>query len=711
MEDSRKGPEDPWTPDATLRNCPEPILGMTPNGVLETWNPAAERLLGFTKDDVLGRSLFDLLAPALDVSPEQLRERLRTGEPPPYSEGTVRRKDGTAVEVALVLSGVKDGEGHPVALVGALRDLRGSKNTADQLRRSRDLLNRAEKVALLGSWEWEVERDLVAWSEELYDIFGIAPGGFEATLQAFLARIHPEDRQRVRDTVNATVVEGRPFDFHHRLIRPDGVIRFVRCKGQLLFEQGTSRRRLVGICQDVTDLRSEEQRFLPLVESEVARREAAERQALLLSRASLILTQFPDIQGALRQFAALAADHVGDVCLVDLFTPEGTLRRVAIGCRDPALRENIEAQFHGATPGVGVPEIARILENRRGRLVLFDSEEVLPQPTVTPSELEALRSLRVGSAVIVPIQLQGRTLGALTFLRFSGEQSFGPEDARLAEGLAYRIAVSLENAELFQKTATEAEVLRASDEKLRGQNVELERRVRERTAQLRGALNELEAFAYSVAHDLRAPLRAMRGFSQILLEAHSTRLDEAGRDYLSRISVASARLDGLIQDLLEYSRIGRSTVELKSLPMEAVLKTVVKEMEPEFRERRADVRMEGFFPSVFADQIILVRVVTNILSNAVKFVAPGVRPRVRIWSEDRGVQSRLWIEDNGIGIPPEHHERIFRVFERLNRLEDYPGTGIGLAIVRRGVERMKGRTGVESEAGRGSRFWIELDRV
>jgi signal transduction histidine kinase len=130
---------------------------------------------------------------------------------------------------------------------------------------------------------------------------------------------------------------------------------------------------------------------------------------------------------------------------------------------------------------------------------------------------------------------------------------------------------------------------------------------------------------------------------------------------------------------------------------------------PEIRERKAQVRMAERLPPVRAHRVMLTQVLVNLVSNAIKFVARGVEPRVEIRAEPRDGRVRLWVEDNGIGIAAEYHERIFRMFERLNRQEDYPGTGIGLAIVRKATERMGGTAGVESEPGRGSRFWIELE--
>jgi signal transduction histidine kinase len=200
----------------------------------------------------------------------------------------------------------------------------------------------------------------------------------------------------------------------------------------------------------------------------------------------------------------------------------------------------------------------------------------------------------------------------------------------------------------------------------------------------------------------------MEGFAQALLEDYAGELGETGADYARRVVAAAQRMDLLIRDLLAYSRLSREAVELRPVPLGPAVESAVEPFVEELRARGGVIVVEGPLPVVRAQATMLRQVLANLLANAVTYVPPGVRPHVRIRAEERGGRVRLWIEDNGIGIAPEHRERIFEVFERLHGTETYPGTGIGLAIVRRGMERMGGRAGVESEPGKGARFWIEL---
>jgi signal transduction histidine kinase len=248
-----------------------------------------------------------------------------------------------------------------------------------------------------------------------------------------------------------------------------------------------------------------------------------------------------------------------------------------------------------------------------------------------------------------------------------------------------------------------------AEEEVRRLAAPLEQRVVERTAQLEEANQAMRAFAYSVSHDLRAPLRGIQGFAQALLEDYGERLDGTGHEYAQRIVAAAGRMDQLICDLLTYSRISRAELELQTVDLGAAVQEA-RQMAEEETGSHGAINAEGPFPAVRAHRPTLVQVLVNLLSNAIKFAAPGVEPQVRVWAAPSSASVRLWVEDNGIGILAEHQERIFGVFERLHGMETYPGTGVGLAVVRKGVERMGGTVGVESEAGRGSRFWIELRR-
>ncbi len=254
------------------------------------------------------------------------------------------------------------------------------------------------------------------------------------------------------------------------------------------------------------------------------------------------------------------------------------------------------------------------------------------------------------------------------------------------------------------------EALRDAKRELLQHARNLETMVSLRTAELRLSNTQLETFVYSIAHDLRAPLRTMQGFAQLLAENHAASLSPEGRDYANFINSAAQTMDHLLADLLDFSHVSQQKIELVPVNLDQALSEVLEVCETEVRRSGAQVENLPPWPVVLAHPTTLRQVLVNLLGNALKFVS-GTAPHIRIRSEERpGGIVRIWIEDNGIGIAPEFHERIFQVFQRLHT-EQYNGTGIGLAIVQKGVERMGGRTGLVSAPGKGSKFWIELCQV
>ena len=239
-------------------------------------------------------------------------------------------------------------------------------------------------------------------------------------------------------------------------------------------------------------------------------------------------------------------------------------------------------------------------------------------------------------------------------------------------------------------------------DELQRHSAELELRVREREE----SNAELEAFAYSVSHDLRAPLRAIAGFSEVLREDYGSTLDEHAREYLDEIMSAAARMNSLVQDLLEYGRVSRVSLPLEPLSVvDAVSRAVSQLTERERAQIKLNVPDSLW---VYGHPQVFTQVVLNFVSNAFKFQSKDAVPEVAISAEQADGMVKLSVRDNGIGIAPPHQERIWNVFERLHDRDTYPGTGIGLAIVKRAAMRMHGSYGVESEVGKGSAFWIQL---
>jgi signal transduction histidine kinase/CHASE3 domain sensor protein len=356
------------------------------------------------------------------------------------------------------------------------------------------------------------------------------------------------------------------------------------------------------------------------------------------------------------------------------------------------LAEEIDTELAGAI----------ILMTEQGALNSFECggsicyvKDISPL-THRPPALEALLDKGYHSLLTVPLRVEGNSIGDLHWFA-APVDAFNPQQQEVFREVAAQLAIAIQQSTLRSQLQKYA--------------IELEQRVADRTARLQEANDELEAFSYTVAHDLRAPLRGVEGYASALIEDYEAQLDDVAQNYIHQIIASIQRMNTLVQDLLAYSHLSREEIKLVPVSLTHVVAEAQAQLEAALKEQQAIVTVVEPLPRVMGHYFTLVQTVVNLLSNAIKFTAVGTQPQIRIWAEDKKNCVCLWVEDNGIGIEPEYQQQIFGVFERLHARDAYPGTGIGLAIVRKGIERLGGRSGVESTPGQGSRFWVELQRV
>ncbi|MGV3774449.1 MAG: PAS domain-containing sensor histidine kinase [Verrucomicrobiales bacterium] len=267
------------------------------------------------------------------------------------------------------------------------------------------------------------------------------------------------------------------------------------------------------------------------------------------------------------------------------------------------------------------------------------------------------------------------------------------------------------------RTLEDITSLKAAEQTLRELNEALQRNaglleeaVQARTEKMQQAFAELDSLSYSIVHDMRAPLRAMRGFSDLLLESYEDKLDATGKDFLQRIAAAAKKQDDLISGVLAYHSYVRDKFPLSPVSLDEVVGGILSTY-ANLQPPKAQVTLEKPLGWVFGHETLLMQTMSALLNNASKFVAPGTKPAIRIWSETKENNVKIYVQDNGIGIAPEYHQRIFNVFQTLHDPQTYPGTGVGLPLAKKAVQRMDGQIGVESSVGKGSTFWIELKAI
>jgi signal transduction histidine kinase/CHASE3 domain sensor protein len=321
--------------------------------------------------------------------------------------------------------------------------------------------------------------------------------------------------------------------------------------------------------------------------------------------------------------------------------------------------------------------------------------EDLTKTTSYPPIIRHLKSRGICCCLCVPMVVEKTLLGDIN-LATTKPAAFDSQSQDVAREVAAQLAIAIQQY-----------LLR---EQLQRYTSELEQRVAERTIELQEKNQELEAFTSSISHDLRAPLRTMQGFAQALQEDYNDNLDDIGREYIRYISDGAVQMDTLIAELLAYSRLSRIEIRLQAVDLTNVVAEALKQLKAQIEEQQAKITVVTPLPQVMAHKSTLIQVVTNLISNAIKFVKPGIQPQVQISAALQQDWIRLSVVDNGIGIAPQHQERIFGIFERLHGVELYSGTGIGLATVRKGIERMGGKVGV-SQHNSGSCFWITLPKA
>ena len=298
------------------------------------------------------------------------------------------------------------------------------------------------------------------------------------------------------------------------------------------------------------------------------------------------------------------------------------------------------------------------------------------------------------SILALPLIGANENLGAV-IIGFSEDHKFTEDEIQRAEQVAGQVALAMFKVELFQE--------------VQDSNIKLEKRVAERTADLEAKNRELETFTYSVSHDLKAPLRGIDGYSRLLIEDHASQLDEEGLSFLKTVRSATGQMNQLIEDLLTYSRLERRSLTNESVDIKAMIENLILERKDDIRRNNIKLVQNIDKIDLSVDHKAVEQAMRNLLDNAIKFSSGNANPVIGIsLTKSNKENIILCVEDNGIGIDMKYSDKIFDIFQRLHLPEEYPGTGIGLALVKKAMQRIGGRVWVESELGAGSKFYLEI---
>jgi signal transduction histidine kinase len=393
-------------------------------------------------------------------------------------------------------------------------------------------------------------------------------------------------------------------------------------------------------------------------------------------------------QALIDQVARTVAKIVGDGCMVTLLSDDGErLFNAANAHRDPALESDYKAYLAGLSLPVATSTAIAAAVVRTGQPRRAD---VQPDAIVAHSD-DALKPvvarLNIHGFAVVAIRVRHAVIGTLSVQRSEPNRSYTDDDVTLLQDLADRAGLAIENARLY------------------GQ---LEQRVRERTRELEIANGELEAFSYSVAHDLRAPLRGIAGFSRTVIEDYADRLPADGVGHLTRIEAGAQRMALLIDDLLDLARVSRAQLRSSRVDLSAMARTAIARLQAEQPVRNVEIVVEDGLVAQ-ADPGLLDIALTNLLDNAWKFTGKRARARIELAACADQRPRTFFIRDNGAGFEAKYAAKLFGVFERLHPANEFEGTGIGLAIARRIIDRHGGRIWAESTVGEGATFFFTLE--
>jgi PAS domain S-box-containing protein len=650
------------------------VIEFDVEGAITEFSPAAERLFGIRRDDAVGGSVAMLVPTRLWNRYEAaVRRWLAT-----HIERIVgkrvalsaQRPDGAMIPVEVTVAASHREPGRP-CLVAIVRSLTQSRRAEESVA----LYEHALSQVQFGIVVWNIgTRTITSVNPAYAALVGYTPDEIVGTTGEQL--IAPCSQPEV-PAISLAMRDRGHFTFGLQLRRKDGTtVPVLASSSNIASPSGTALRVTTVI--DVSERDQHERERAAAVQ---ALERSAARLAALSGAAHEFAVGSGNLDPLLDLVARRIAEIVGDGCVVRLISLDGEWIEPSASFYHP------DSEVRGRVLGLLGNARQRLGEGLSGRVAASGVAMIIPVvdplDSVVPLGFQQIRAqIDVASALAVPLRSRGRTVGVVTVVRGRHGDPYTIDDQLYAQDLADRAGLAIDNAVLV---AT------------------LEQQVAERTAALEVANRELEAFSYSASHDLRTPLRAIEGFSQLLLDEYQGQIAGEGLDYLHRIRAATQRMAVLIDDLLKLSRIARVSLNVAVQDLTAIAAEVVADLGKRHPDRRVSVHLAPGL-SARADERLLRILLENLLGNAWKFTAK--HDPAQIWFGcERGA---FYVRDTGAGFDMAYSSKLFTPFERLHSLTDYDGTGIGLAIVQRIVAHHGGRIWANAEVGKGAAFFFTL---
>lgn len=741
-----------------------PFLGMAISSPKDKrWLQVNDKLceiLGYSRDELLSKSWAEMTPPGDLERNVALFDELVAGQRNHYQmEKRFVRKDGAIVHTEIDVRAVRDNQGAVTHLFATIQDVTARKQADEALRNSEKRLREAQRIGSMGSFERDLTTDEAKWSDEMYRIHEMDPTAGKPSVEAFLQLVIEEDRPLVTGAIQSAIEDGGIHESAYRIVLADGRVKHLRARAALEEIDGLPAK-LTGTVLDVTN---QTVTRLALQESESLLEEAQRAAQLGYASTDLLSGKTVWSPEFYRQLGLdPATDEASTEAFMQMVHPDDRERlRNAIGqtkntpseasfCIDhrivvEGVVHHMETRGHFTFDSAGQAirlhgTSMDITERKQAEMGLHDHQEMLEQA----EELVQLGSwvVDVNNRRLTISDQLFRNIGLEPSDRNPTEEAYlariHPDDRAMVAADVERVRSDLPTGELIFRTdpawgpmrwlrrtirrmpaagdrgpriiGTLLDISEAvhAQENLKQVNEELEQRVVERTEQLTEANRELEAFSYTVSHDLKAPLRGIDGYSQLLLEEYGAQLGDDGSQFVQRIRQGVGQMGDLISDLLEYSRMERRDMVPAPMALRPLIEQIVASHIGDIERLGVQVDLTLDDVTLPLDREGIAVVLRNLIGNALKFSQGNSAPRIEIGGRSEAGRRILWVRDNGVGFDMAYHDRIFNIFQRLHRSEEFPGTGVGLALVAKAVQRMGGRVWAESTLGVGATFFLEF---
>ncbi len=799
---------------AIVESSNDAIIAKTTDGIITSWNKSAEKIYGYSADEIIGKSITTLAPPARHAEVQELLEKIRKGGTVANYETERIRKDGALIHVALTLSPIRDASGAIAGISTIARDITERKKAEFVLRQSEEALKEAQRIAHVGSWHMDLASNEVVWSEVLYNLYGFDPALPPPLYTESMKLFTPESWERLSSAIARAAETGIPYELELEMTPKDGRRGWMLARGELVRDEHGAPVRIRGVVMDITERKQAEQELLE--------RERHAQSLLRLSRNMERSQTYAEVLNAAqdevktiigyqslwvylisddKQYlkALVAGGEVSDTVMSEEGTATLTIKgdrmleeiaasKEIVLVEDARTDERVNKEIAVSMGMRTVVNIPIMLFDRHMGCVgtgSFGDEGVK-----VPSSSEQKYLIAMASHIAVALDrihllderrkaemtLRELNKDFVTLLESTGDYIYFKDQnsrirfcsqtlANITGHSSWRDMIGKHDLEIFPKDTAriyyEEELpifregksllnktdpyydaqgkqgwvntnkwpvfgddkktvvgifgisrditeLKEAEDKINELNRDLEQRVAERTAQLEAANKELESFSYTVSHDLRAPLRAIDGFSHILQEDYTDKLDDEGKRLLNVVSDNTNRMGQLIDDILQFSRTGRLELNFSEIDMEGMARTVLEELQSvAAAKRKLQVEIEHL-PSVTGDPPMMHQVFVNLLSNAIKFTGAKESAMIKVGGAVEGDEAVYYVKDNGAGFDMQYADKLFGVFRRLHGVNEFEGTGIGLAIVKRIVNRHGGRVWAEGKVNEGATIYFTL---